>query len=133
VKAALTYESDPACSRFFWLHRQFKGGVPKTAERHFDFDDGHDNPDKEKKLVALKQWMRDSIPPERVVDFSGASFESFAKEDEAWQAQFVAWETKVEELLSESVDDVIAKKKAWDENGAGKHFHIFCFSIIWNT
>ena len=120
MKAALTYESDEACSRFFWLHREFKGGVPDTAKRHWDFYDGHGNPDKEKNLLALKQWMRATIPPERVVDFSEVPFDSFVREDDAWQAQLGAWEAKIEELLNQSLDEMIAQKQAWDENGSGK-------------
>ena len=130
VKVALNHESDSACSRFFWLHRDFKGGVPETAERHWDFYDGHDNPNKKEKLVGLKQWMRDTIPLERVVDFSEASFESFATEDETWQTQFHAWEKKVEEVLSGSLEEVIAHKKAWDENGAGNRIHLSIFLLV---
>ena len=64
--------------------------------------------------------MRATIPSERVVDFSEASFESFVSEDDAWQAQLGAWEAKIEELLNQSLDEMIAQKQAWDENGAGK-------------
>jgi len=119
AKAALLNECDQACSRFFWLHCEFKGGVPDTAGRHWDFYDGHGNASKAGHLAALKQWMREVIPPERVVDFSDASFESFVKEDEAWQGQLGAWEKKAEEVLGGSLQEVVAQKQAWDEDGAG--------------
>ena len=199
VKSAVLYESDPPdCSRVFWLRRDFKGGVPSTAARHWDYYDGHvkEYPVSEsvasiitgivsgalgslivgglteflfesfigkglaifigemagaavalavgsgmceiimkfyryaatalfptktaKNLRSLKAWMSSAIPPERVVTFSEASFESFRSEDAAWEAQLQAWEQKAEEVLQGSLKEIIDTKKIWDADGAGK-------------
>ena len=130
AKAALINECDQICSRFFWLHREFKGGVPDTAAHHWDFYDGHGNASKAGHLAALKQWMREVIPPERIVDFSDVSFESFEKEDEAWQGQLGAWEKKVEEVLGGSLQEVVAQKQAWDEDGAGEQLNLLQLAAL---
>lgn len=119
AKLAVLEQSDRACSRLIWQHREFKGGVPKTADRHWDFYDGHGNPSKEENLVLLKKWMLSTIPPERITSFSEASYESFRAEDEDWWAQFDSWERKLEEQLGGSLREVIALKQAWDADGAG--------------
>lgn len=117
VKSAVLKESDP--SRYFWMRREFDGGVPKDIEEHWMFNDVLDNPSKSAHLDRLLEWMENSFPLDRVHNTEPLKLKSLMEKSSEWERYRLAWSDFMGTLLSNSLEKSIQAIAEWNASGHG--------------
>jgi len=109
-------------SRLFWLHRVFRGGVPKTADNSnkcWDFHDVYGNDEKKANFDKLINWMA-GLKLDRIeYDISFSSYQDQSESNGEWQQYKTKFAEDALALFKGSLDKMIDTSKRWNEDGCG--------------
>lgn len=128
VKAAHILESHSeragSAPRMVWFNRRFNGGVSKDIDTEYSlFDDTSDSDSKKRLFSTLIDWMERNIPADRVSRYEDATYSSYLNRDAVWQEQFNRFSNDIQAELERAVDDILAERQRWDQDGCGLGLH----------
>ena len=107
-------------SRLLWLRREFAGGVPKSADRWWDFDDTLEDSVAATYFPELIEWMEDEFPlGELRQEFRDASFADMSSESDVWKSQLEGWKAAVLGSFKQSVESIAEKRRQWKRDAFG--------------
>ena len=107
-------------SRLLWLRRELPGGVPKSAERWWDFDDTLEDPVVATYFTELMEGMEGEFPlGELRQEFRDASFADMSSESDVWKSQLERWKAAVLGSFKQSVESIAEKRRQWEKDAFG--------------
>ena len=117
ARLALSNESDR--NRIYWFSRRFRGGITRSDEKYWDYNDTLESNERLHNYNNLIQYMKDTIPSDRIRTYDRCTYDSYRNRDKEWSQQLNDWCHDIRGVLSSSLNDIISMRKSWDDNGCG--------------